>query len=95
MQTSLQRIAQDVYPLVHGKQLLEGVHAWACCSAVLTCLARAGDMGGTLSCSKHSLRQIWSGTKSARAPMNWPACSSTAQHSTQRQHACGVAQLCH
>lgn len=36
----------------------------------LTCLARAGDMGGTLSCRRHSLRQIWSGTKSARAPMN-------------------------
>lgn len=55
-----------------------------------TCFARAGDMGGTWSCRRHSLRHIWSGIKSARAPMNWPACSSTTQHSMATDE--GVSQ---
>lgn len=45
--------------------------------------ARSGVMGGTLSCSRHSFWQICSGTKSARAPINWPACNRTrTKHST-------------
>jgi hypothetical protein len=41
-------------------------------------LARSGLMGGTLSCNRHSLAQICSGTKSARAPINCPACRAAA-----------------
>ena len=36
--------------------------------------ARAGGSGGTASCSLRSHAHVASGTKSLRAPMNWPAC---------------------
>lgn len=49
----------------------------ACCIYTLcvrTWRARAAGMGGTRSCSRLNLRHICSGIKSARAPINCPAC---------------------
>lgn len=51
-------------------------HGAAYTRVTRTCRVRSGDIGGTRSCSRHSCRQICSGTKSARAPINCPACSS-------------------
>ena len=60
---------------------IELIRAGAACSG-MSAAKSVQKMQLTLSCSRDNLRQIGSGMKSDRAPMNWPTC--TSQISTDR-----------
>ena len=49
----------------------------------------------TWSCSSDSLRQICSGTKSPRAPMNWPVCGRSAGAGSNGTHTQAVCAGTH